>query len=183
MNTPTYYRYLTTLLELGDTVLYPTEAVWGLGCDPSNEQAVAGLCALKGRAHDKGLIMIAASVDQLRLWIPSINDDMARQLSQAKDRPTTYVVEHNGSVPPWVSGGRATVAVRVSTHPAVIKLCNAFGGALISTSANISGNQPSTLRAQIEKDFHGLSVAPGELGSQTKPSKIVNLATGEIIRA
>jgi len=182
MNIPAYYRYLSTLLELGEPLVYPTEAVWGLGCDPANELAVMRLCALKGRAHEKGLILIAANVDQVRVWVPSLTQQMADELTRPQPRPTTYVIEHKGGVPEWVSGGRETVAVRISSHPDVINLCNAFGGAIVSTSANISGHQSATLRAQIEKDFSGIAIAPGELGGETRPSKIINLTTGEIIR-
>lgn len=182
MNTPSYYRYLADCLHLGDTIVYPTEAVWGLGCDPADQGAVAKLCAIKGRDAGKGLILIAATAAHLQYWLPHLSIDQLNALQSHGRRPTTYVIDHQGNVPDWVSGGRPTVAVRLTDHKAVAKLCDAFEGAIVSTSANYSGNQSTTMRGQVAKYFKPLSIAPGELGGATRPSTIINFDTKQVLR-
>ncbi len=183
MNTCTYYRYLADLLAIGDTLIYPTEAVWGLGCDPANQQAVERLCAIKGRDADKGLILIAGDAAQLKQWLPHLALDDIKAMQSTTLTPTTYVVEHFGTVPDWVSGGRPTVAVRLTDHRPVINLCNAFNGAIVSTSANPSGAQSSKLRAQLMRYFGDyLHWAPGELGGARRPSTIIDLKTKQVLR-
>jgi len=93
--------------------------------------------------------------------------------------PTTWLVPHKDRVPPWVHGDHDTVAVRVSAHPVVHALCQTWGGALVSSSANPAGGQPAVHAFQDRLDF----IVPGALGGAARPSVIRHLASDEIVRS
>ncbi|MDO9178773.1 MAG: Sua5/YciO/YrdC/YwlC family protein [Agitococcus sp.] len=174
-------------LKQGGILAYPTEAVWGLGCDPFNQQAVLKLLALKQRPMAKGLILIAAKVEQVEPYLQllsSLERERVIETWQNSKQPTTWVVPVSPDFPQWVRGEHLSVAIRVSTHPPVQALCSAFGGAIISTSANITG-QPTALTAeQIVTIFaDGIDyILPASLGGQKNPSQIRDARTGAVLR-
>lgn len=172
------------VLAAGGVVAYPTEAVWGLGCDPWNEQSVARLLQLKVRSVDKGLILIAASQDQLDWLLHDLSQAQRSRLQLSWPGPTTWLVPHSGRVPPWVCGAHDSVAVRVSAHPVVQKLCLAWGGPLVSTSANVSGTQAAREQFQVRRYFGDAvdALVPGSTGNSERPSTIRDLVTDRVIR-
>lgn len=125
-------------LRQGKVIAYPTEAVWGLGCDPFNAEAVKTVLRLKKRAVEKGLILVAASYAQIEpLLADTVTDEQRQALQQPSDKPTTWLVPFNPEkLPSWISGAHHTVAVRISSHALVKALCEAAGMPLVSTSAN-----------------------------------------------
>ncbi len=172
------------ILAAGGVVACPTEAVWGLSCDPANEEAVLRLLAMKERPVEKGLILVGADMAQFD-WLLGDLDGAARsKLELSWPGATTWLVPHHGRVPPWVCGEFDTVAVRVSAHSTVQALCRAFGGPLVSTSANIGGAQPAREQFQLWRYFgdHLDDVVPGRLGGNTRPSTIRDLASDAVIR-
>ena len=174
-------------LKQGGILAYPTEAVWGLGCDPFNQQAVLKLLALKQRPMAKGLILIAAQVEQVEPYLQllsSLERERVIETWQNSKQPTTWVVPVSPDFPQWVRGEHLSVAIRVSAHPPVQALCSAFGGAIVSTSANITG-QPTALTAeQIVTIFaDGIDyILPASLGGQKNPSQIRDARTGAVLR-
>jgi len=171
-------------LKQGGILAYPTEAVWGLGCDPFNQQAVLKLLALKQRPMDKGLILIAANVEQVEPYLQLLSPLERQQVVDSWPSPTTWVVPVSPDFPQWVRGEHLSVAIRVSAHPPVQALCSAFGGAIVSTSANITG-QPTALTAeQIVTIFaDGIDyILPASLGGQKNPSQIRDARTGAVLR-
>ncbi|MFT7688307.1 MAG: L-threonylcarbamoyladenylate synthase [Candidatus Azotimanducaceae bacterium] len=178
---------LERCLRRGGVIAYPTEAVWGLGCLPGSEQGVRKILELKGRSWEKGLILVAANINQVR---PYINDSYLTLLSENKwaepldSSAVTYLVPKSESVPMWLSGKSEKIAVRISSHPFVKKLCEKLGSALVSTSANTANNPAAMNRAEVERYFpSGLDqICFGELGSQLSVSRIVDLESGKIIR-
>lgn len=168
----------------GGVIACPTEAVWGLSCDPFCSDAVEHLLALKMRPARKGLILVAASAEQLAFLLSDVDEEQRRQLDATWPGPNTWLVPHRGRVPANVCGTHDKVAVRVSAHPGVRALCEAFGGPVVSTSANRAGARPALHAFQVRRYFgSGLDyLLPGRLGSSSKPSTIRDLATGEIIR-
>lgn len=174
-------------LKQGGILAYPTEAVWGLGCDPFNQQAVLNLLALKQRPMAKGLILIAANVEQVEPYLQLLSSQERERVIetwQNSKQPTTWVVPVNPDFPQWVRGEHLSVAIRVSAHPPVQAVCSAFGGAIISTSANITG-QPTALTAeQIVTIFaDGIDyILPASLGGQKNPSQIRDARTGAVLR-
>ncbi|MCL6414261.1 Sua5/YciO/YrdC/YwlC family protein [Aestuariirhabdus sp. Z084] len=172
-------------LMVGEAIAYPTEGVWGLGCDPWNRDAVAKVLDIKQRPWQKGLILVASSITQLSPLLQSLSQSQLQQLLESWPGPNTWVVEDSEQwVPWWVKGEHQTVAVRVSAHPVVAALCEAFGGPLVSTSANRAGQPAMRQIWQVHKAFADElgAIVPGALGGQTGPSRIRELATGRELR-
>ena len=130
-------------LRNGGIVAYPTEAVWGLGCDPDDGEALARLIKLKSRDAAKGLILIAGDIAQLEPWLAGVTVEQREQLLASWPGPYTWLVPDNGRAHPLLRGEHVSLAVRVTDHPLVQALCAAFGGPLVSTSANRAGESPA----------------------------------------
>lgn len=171
-------------LESGAVIACPTEAVWGLSCDPDNVDAVAELLALKDRPVSKGLILVADDISRLDFLLADLSDAHRNTLSATWPGPATWLVPHGGRVPSWICGEHETVAVRVSDHPAVSALCAAWGGPLVSTSANPGGALPARAAYQVRRYFRDALgyIVPGAIGSSARPTSIRDLESGEIIR-
>ncbi|MGM3191245.1 L-threonylcarbamoyladenylate synthase type 1 TsaC [Dickeya dadantii subsp. dieffenbachiae] len=168
-----------------NVIAYPTEAVFGLGCDPDSEMAVERLLALKQRPREKGLILIAADFQQLESYVDmSALSDIQRQTIFASwPGPVTWVLPAKTVTPDWLTGRFTSLAVRVSDHPLVKQLCLAFGKPLVSTSANLSGQPPCrTAREVVEQFGEGFPVLNGEVGGRLNPSEIRDALTGEMLR-
>lgn len=176
---------LITQLQQDQVIAYPTEAVFGLGCNPLSESAVQNLLLLKRRPIEKGLILIAPTLDFLLPFIDGnkLNSTHWTRLQQTYLQPTTWVVPANPSTPQFLTGQFASIAVRLCTHPAVVQLCQAAGFALTSTSANLSGLPPcktvAEVRSQFGKDF---PIFEGEIGTANQPSTIKDIFTQQIFR-
>ena len=125
-------------IRAGAVIAYPTEAVWGLGCDPWNEEAVYRLLALKERPMHKGLILVADDIGQFDFLLDDLPEIWQERLAGSWPGPNTWLVPHQGRLPAWITGRHASVALRVSDHPLVRALC-ALTGPLVSTSANPAG--------------------------------------------
>ncbi|MEX0431418.1 L-threonylcarbamoyladenylate synthase [Spiribacter insolitus] len=179
-------RHIHDVVLAGGVGAYPTEGVWGLGCDPLNTEALARLIRLKGRGSEKGLIVIAADLDQLEDLVQWPERDAVRNaMLRSWPGPVTWVMQAAPELPALLTGGRATIAVRVSAHRPVIELCRAVGMALVSTSANRSGH-PACRRGWRVRRVFGNNLdwfLPGPLGGQRGPSEIREAGTGRILRA
>ena len=175
------------LLLGGVVIAYPTEAVWGLGCDPRDEPAVLRLLALKQREVDKGLILIAADEAQLTPYIDmTVLHETQRDAVRASwPGPHTWIVPASTDAPAWITGAHSGIAVRVSAHPTVIALCNAFGGALVSTSANRAGEPAaSSCDALDPAVVAGVdAVTVGETGGLLRPTAIRDARSGDMLRS
>jgi len=176
-------------LRGGEIVTCPTEGVWGLSCDPFDADAVFDLLELKQRPLDKGLILVAADIAQLDLFLKGLGAMQRKTLAASWPGPNTWLVPCSRDVPWWISGGQPTVALRVSAHPVVRALCAGFGSAIVSTSANLSGKPAarSLLDVQLQFASHTrlrprVTIVPGALGCEGRPSTIRDLQTGKIIR-
>jgi L-threonylcarbamoyladenylate synthase len=179
-----HVRLAAQALNVGGVIAYPTEAVWGLGCDPFNVQAVERLLRLKARSVKKGLILVAADWQQFAWLLDDLEPAQQQQLRQSWPGPNTWLVPHRGRVPLWLSGEFDTIALRVSSHPQVVNLCREHGGSMVSTSANLSGTQPALHAFQVRRYFGATLdyVVPGKLGGATAPSAIRDVRTGEVVR-
>lgn len=182
---PFWLRRIARVLHSGGIIAYPTEAVFGLGCDPCNVHAVQRLLAIKCRPAEKGLILIAASFEQLEPWIDELPAAaMARALGTWPG-PITWLWPARPRTPIHIRGRHSTLAVRVTAHPLAADLCRAFGGALVSTSANRSGASPARsatrVRAQMGRDLD--AVVPGMLGGVDRPTEIRDVLTGRVVRS
>lgn len=171
-------------LSDGGVIAYPTEGVWGLGCDPANPEAVSRLLTAKRRSPEKGLILIASRFEHLQPWIAMPSRSAVRRALESWPGPTTWLFPAHEDTPPWITGEHTGVAVRVTAHPVAARLCAAWGAALVSTSANRSGEPPAAGPSAIRRRFaHDLDVlVPGALGGLGRPSTIRDVRSGYILR-
>ena len=171
-------------LHAGGVIAYPTEAVWGVGCDPGNEDATLALLALKQRDWRKGVILVAADIEQFTPLLRGLPAERIATLRASWPGPNTWLVPNNGAAPDWISGGRRTVALRVSAHPLVAALCQQFGGPIVSTSANPAGKRPARTLFDLRNYFGTRldAILPGNTGGQQNPTQIRDVMTGEICR-
>lgn len=167
----------------GGVIACPTEAVWGLSCDPLNADAVERLLRLKHRDVKKGLILIAASLEQVEPWLTALDQQQRQQLMKSWPGPHTWLIPPVDSMPQWITGQHDKVAVRVTNHPLLNQLCQ-LTGPLISTSANPAGKPPAMNSLQIRQYFSNQLdyILPGELGRQENPSSITDLISGQSFR-
>lgn len=174
-------------LHEGGVIAYATEAVFGLGCDPQNTQAIDRLLQLKLRSPSKGLILIAAKEDQLYpyLALPKITDEMWQRVHDSWPGPVTWLLPAAPQLSFLLRGEHDTIAVRVSAHPQVRHLCEAFAGVIVSTSANVSQQPPAKTMAEVQAQFgEELDLLLiGQTSGAAKPSEIRDAATGKILRA
>lgn len=173
------------VIKQGGIISYPTESVFGLGCNPNDLEAVLQLLEIKQRDISKGLLLVADTIAQLEPFI-NISDSLTvNKLMANSSKPVTWIVPCNYLTPAWLTGKHQSIAVRISRHPIVKQLCAEFNAALVSTSANISG-QASTKKAwQVRKRFANKVnyYVPGDLGVFVSESEIRNIITDEIVRA
>lgn len=173
-----------TALKQGGVIAYPTEAVFGLGCDPSNEDAIKRIIELKGRDADKGLILIAASYEQLQPYIADLDKQTEHELLASWPGPVTWLVPASSTVSSSIRGKHTSLAVRVTAHPLVQQLCNGFTGAIISTSANTAGEVPARTAEEVKKYFKDSLdyILEGETSGLDKPTEIRDALSKEVIR-
>ena len=177
-------RAAARVVRRGGLIAYPTEAVYGLGCDPRNEMAVRRLLTLKRRPMHKGLILIAADFSQLAPFLQPLTPAERERLDATWPGPHTWLIPARNETPRWLRGRHDTLAVRVTAHPLAAALCRACGHPLVSTSANRSGRPPArtalAVRRQLGRDLDAL--LPGPTGGAAQPTTIRHLRSGRIVR-
>lgn len=171
-------------LQKGKVIAYPTEGVFGLGCDPDNIDAVSRILQIKHRALDKGFILIGANWEQIEPLVNYIQPDLLTQVFETWPGPITWLFPASEKVPHWIRGNHQSVAVRITAHPVAKTLCELFGGPIISTSCNKSGDPPARDIRSIELTLANTvdCIVDGPLGGRLKPTEIRDALTGEIIR-
>lgn len=181
---PPRLRHAAAVLHAGGLIAYPTEGVYGLGCRPDDGLAVQHLLDLKQRPVSAGLILIAASLEQLADWIEPTAREV-RQLTGTQARPVTWLVTRGPLTPDWITGGRPAVAIRVTRHPVAAGLCLAAGLPLVSTSANRRGKPParSALGARLRFGARLDLIVGGATGGAAGPTEIRDATSGRVLRA
>lgn len=167
----------------GGLIAYPTESCYGLGCDPRNPRALKRLIRLKGRSAAKGMLLIADDFKRLKPFVRPLNGSDRARMARSWPGPVTWVVPASAVCPPELTGGRPTIAVRVTAHQGAARLCRSLGMALVSTSANKSGRKPAKTAAECRRIFGTrVHVVAGRIGRRRRPSTLIDLATGTILR-
>ena len=180
-----HLQQAVSALRTGGVIAYATEAVWGLGCDPWQASAVEKIWQIKRRDPGKGLILIASQWQQLEPWFADLSDEQLGHLRSSWPGPVTWLVPVPSNFPVWLRGRHETVALRVSAHPGVRALCDAFGGPLVSTSANRAGAPAARSlfdvrqRLGAELDY----ILPSTTGHLARPTEIRDLKSLRVIRA
>lgn len=175
-----HVKRAATILRAGGVVAYATEYCFGLGCDPHDPVAVARVLRIKRRPARKGLIVIAADIEQLAAYV----DAIPKQVRASWPGPHTWLLPHRADVPGWVTGAHTSIALRVTAHPQAAALCRAAGMAIISTSANRAGQKPlRTYRDLIQRLGKEVDyVLPGDVGDLAAPTPIRDAMSGAAIR-
>lgn len=180
---------MTTALNVfqqGGVIAYPTEAVFGLGCDPDNDLAIQRLLLIKQRPAHKGLILLASDYEQLLPYIDESKVSQSQRLKILSRWPDaiTQVLPANKNISPLLCGDFDTIAVRITSHKDVVALCKKTNKAIVSTSANLAGEPPAITWQEVEKQLGDKvdCIVKGETSGLLKPSTIINGITGEIIR-
>ncbi len=177
-------RAAARVVKSGGLIAYPTEAVYGLGCDPRNEEAVRRLLTLKRRPVRKGLILIAASFEQLEPFLHPLAPSDRTRLAATWPGPYTWLIPTRPDTPRWLRGRHETLAVRVTAHPLAAALCQACEHPLVSTSANLSGRPPARTALAVRRQL-GTAIdylLPGPTGGAAQPTEIRDLRTGRRVR-
>jgi L-threonylcarbamoyladenylate synthase len=177
-------KRLITTLQSGQLIAYPTEAVFGLGCDPFNEAAVHNLLALKQRSVTKGLILIASEWRQITPLIQPLPPAIEQTVRASWPGPVTWLLPATAQAPAWITGRHDTIALRVTAHPLARHICQLWGKPLVSTSANLTNQLPCTTAAAVRRHFDQTIdyIIDGELGELNQPTAIFDALTGAKIR-
>lgn len=176
------------VLNTQGVISYPTEAVFGLGCDPDSPIAIEKVLQLKKRPASKGLILIAANIEQLQHYadFSLLNNEQRDAIQKTWPGPFTWILPAQKSLSKLVSGDFDSVAVRVSEHPVVQQLCCQFGKPIISTSANLSGLAPCTTSQQVKLMFADQplleSIIDAPVSGLANPSQIHDALSGKRLR-
>ena len=171
-------------LQHGKVIAYATEAIYGLGCDPDSQIAVERLLKLKQRSVEKGLIIVAGELIQLSEWIDIGAIKIAYPyVLDSWPGHNTWLLPCKPKTPRWLTGQFDTLAVRISAHPNIKKLCAAFGKGLVSTSANPTGVKPACSADQVYKYFPHLHILEGVVNELIQPSTIYDAKTQKIMRS
>ncbi|MFV2031332.1 MAG: L-threonylcarbamoyladenylate synthase [Gammaproteobacteria bacterium] len=170
----------------GAVIAYPTDTVWGLGCHPLLPHSVARILEIKQRPVEKGLILLASSLD---LFEPYISDQLtsaqSMRLSETTDHPVTWLAPASAHCPVWIRGRFQNVAIRITPHPFIRALCAQIQSPIVSTSANRAGSAPVGHAWQARRHFiERVDFIVGGFESGTRrTSEIKSLESGQTLRA
>ncbi|MCA1798374.1 MAG: Sua5/YciO/YrdC/YwlC family protein [Xanthomonadaceae bacterium] len=173
------------VVHAGGIVAYPTEGVYGLGCDPSNEEAVMRILRLKQRDTSLGVLLLAASFEQLAPFIAPFTADVAARVLPTWPGPETWVVPASEHASVWLRGAHAGIAVRVTAHAPAAALCRTAGMPLVSTSANRHGQAPARTVEEVRAAFGDEvdCIVDAPCGGAAGPTRIRDALTGAVLRA
>lgn len=176
--------HATEIIKRGGVIAYPTEAVYGLGCDPRNSEAVKQLLLLKQRTPAKGLILIASEFEQIMPFIKPLDKKIKQRLDKTWPGPVTWLLPAHPEAPQWITGNHKKIAIRITAHPQARALCDALEGPLVSTSANRSRQQAARTAMQVRRIFTDRldHILPGKVGGSNNPTEIRDAETNRVIR-
>ena len=175
-------RHAAHIIRHGGIIAYPTETVYGLGCDIYNAEAVEKINIIKQRSPYKQFILLAGNIDQIKQLI-EINDKEESIIVNTKE-PTSWVIKASSLAPEWLTDKNNSLTIRISRDNLVKKLCHILGHAIISTSANFSGKKPAKTGLDLHKAFHDKvdKILLSNHKTTRKPSKIIRLCDNYVIR-
>ena len=175
-------RHTAHIIRNGGIIAYPTDTIYGLGCDPYNTRAVHNINLLKQRPQNKQFILLAGNIEQIKALV-FLDDEQQTRITQASE-PTSWIADARPQAPAWLTDQRNTLSIRVTDNATVKKLCTALGHAIISTSANPSGKKPARNSLELHRYFHGRvdKILASQQKLTARPSKIIRLCDNHIFR-
>lgn len=164
-------------------IAYPTDTVYGLGCDPKNKEAVQRLLEIKQRPVNMGLILLGASLDGVEKWL-DINREQKEVIENEHAVPTTYLVPKTEYAPSWITGKHDSIAIRVTQENPVPFIHSVLGSPIVSTSANFHGGPELKSYVKAQSVLSGIVdlILEGPSSANAKPSRIIDILTNEVIR-
>lgn len=189
MNTPEQYRAdiscAVAELRRGGVILYPTDTIWGIGCDARNSQAVRRVFEIKHRAEAKALITLVHSLAALDRIVDEV-PEVAEQLIDVAVDPITIIYDRGRNVAPELLAEDGSIGVRLTREPFSAGLCAAFGGPIVSTSANISGAEPAHCFADIAPEILNavdyVCTSRRDEPAVAKPSSVIKISSGGLFK-
>jgi L-threonylcarbamoyladenylate synthase len=175
-------RHAAHIIRHGGVIAYPTDTIYGLGCDPYNQDAIARLNHIKQRDPDKQFILLAGSIEQVK---PLLVLDAAQEKTIVQNtESTSWIISASSKAPGWLTGDQHTIAIRITSNHDVCRLCSMLGHAIVSTSANLSGRPPANSPLQLHQQFHHKvdKILVADKQPTAKASKIIRLSDGRVIR-
>ncbi len=171
------------VLKKGGTILYPTDTIWGIGCDATNQKAVDKIYLIKKRLESKSLIILLDNPDRISDYVENI-PEIAWDLIRSVDKPLTIIYPNAKNLPKNVTGDDNSIAIRIVKNEFCRQLISAFGKPIVSSSANISGELPPMVFKCVSKEVVEAVDYTVNLDQdviqQVKPSRIIRLhANGE----
>lgn len=170
-----------SVLKNGGVILYPTDTVWGLGCDATNEAAVAKINLIKGRASDKSFIILLDNDNKIQSYVSEV-PDVAYELIEYSENPLTIIFSGAKNLAPGVINNDGTVGIRIVKHEFCLQLLQRFRKPITSTSANISGSPtPQTfdeISEEIKNSVDYIVNWEQQITTPKKPSTIMKLGPG-----
>jgi L-threonylcarbamoyladenylate synthase len=179
-----HIREAVRRLGEGGVIAYPTETVFGLGCDPFNAQAVLRVLDLKQRSIEQGVILIASDFAHLEPLLLPLSVTIRTRILETWPGPVTWTLPCLPEIPAWLRGSHRSLAVRLTSHPLARVLCESWNGPLVSTSANRHGKPPATSALGVHMAFDAELdyILHGKVAGAGKPSEIRDGITGRILR-
>lgn len=178
-------RKACEVLQKGGVILYPTDTVWGIGCDATNEEAVKRVYEIKRRADSKAMLVLVDSDVKVDFYVKDV-PEVAWDLIQYATKPLTIIYDDARNLAPGLIGEDGSVGIRVTSEEFSKQLCFRFRKAIVSTSANISGEPAPASFSEIQEEIkQAVDYIVGYRQDEpagAKPSSILKLGKGGVIR-
>ena len=173
------------VLQSGGVILYPTDTVWGIGCDATNEEAVKRVYEIKRRADSKAMLVLVDSDVKVDFYVKDV-PEVAWDLIQYATKPLTVIYDDARNLAPNLIGEDGSVGIRVTSEEFSKQLCFRFRKAIVSTSANISGEPSpasfSEIQDEIKQAVDYIVEYRQDEPAGAKPSSILKLGRGGLIK-
>ncbi|WP_459190422.1 L-threonylcarbamoyladenylate synthase [Parabacteroides sp. APC149_11_2_Y6] len=173
------------VLRAGGLILYPTDTIWGIGCDATNEEAVKKVYELKKRSDNKAMLVLTDSPVKLETYVSEI-PDIAWDLIEVADKPLTIIYSNAKNLANNLLGEDGSVGIRVTNEEFSRRLCESFRKPLVSTSANVSGEpSPANFSEISEEVKNGVDYIVGyrqDDMQKASPSNIIKLGAGGLVQ-
>ncbi|XXX77136.1 L-threonylcarbamoyladenylate synthase [Sorangium sp. So ce134] len=167
------------LIQKGEVIGYPTDTVYGLGCDLMNKQAIERIYQIKGMRQNKNLAFICPDLSDIARYA-IVENQAYRILKRYLPGPYTFILPATREVPKYVHLKQKTVGIRVPNHPVALALVRALGRPLISTTAAPPGEDPIIDPGEIDDRFPGLALVLDAGTGGSVPTTVIDLSQGDV---
>lgn len=173
------------VMAAGGLILYPTDTIWGIGCDATNEEAVRRVYGLKRRSDHKAMLVLLDSEAKLNGYVSNV-PDIAWDLIEVADKPLTIIYSNAKNLAPSLVGEDGSVGIRITREAFSRQLCERFRKPVVSTSANISGEPSpasfSEISEEVKKGVDYIVEYRQDDQTKAKPSSIIKLGDGGLVQ-